>query len=138
MSILIRGGTVVTADEAKRADVYIEGGTIKAVGAKLDAPSGARVIDVSGTTIIPGWVDIHAHMWPTWDIHKTQVYEYLVNLAYGVTTTRDPQTSTTDVPIRLSPMRATKANPSFRLTCMQSPWPLRLVWPTRRMFRASA
>jgi hypothetical protein len=36
-------------------------------------------------------------MWPTWGIHKTQVYEYLVNLAYGVTTTRDPQTSTTDV-----------------------------------------
>ena len=30
-------------------------------------------------------------------IHKTQVWQYLANLAYGVTTTRDPQTATTDV-----------------------------------------
>jgi hypothetical protein len=52
---------------------------------------------VHGKTIIPGYIDIHAHMWPTWGVHKTQVYEYLANLAYGVTTTRDPQTSTTDV-----------------------------------------
>ena len=34
MSLMIRGGTVVTADETKRADVYCEGGTIKAVRAK--------------------------------------------------------------------------------------------------------
>ena len=52
---------------------------------------------MTGKTIIPGCVDIHAHMWPNFGIHRTQVYEYLVNLAYGVTTTRDPQTSTTDV-----------------------------------------
>jgi len=42
-------------------------------------------------------VDIHAHMWPAFGIHRSQPFEYLVNLAYGVTTTRDPQTSTTDV-----------------------------------------
>src|SRR3954452_13757692 len=62
MSILIRGGTVVTADEAKRADVYIEGGTIKAVGAKLDAASGARVIDAGGQYVMPGGIDPHTHM----------------------------------------------------------------------------
>src|SRR5919206_1656448 len=62
MSILIRGGTVVTADEAKRADVYIEGGTIKAVGAKLDAPSGARIIDAGGQYVMPGGIDPHTHM----------------------------------------------------------------------------
>jgi dihydropyrimidinase len=67
MSILIRGGTVVTADEAKRADVYIEGGTIKAVGAKLDAPSGARVIDAGGQYVMPGGIDPHTHMnCPSW------------------------------------------------------------------------
>jgi dihydropyrimidinase len=48
MSILIRGGTVVTAEEMKRADVLIEGGAIKAVGQKLDAPAKARVIDAGG------------------------------------------------------------------------------------------
>jgi hypothetical protein len=36
-------------------------------------------------------------MWPTWGIHETQVWKYLINLAYGVTTTRDPQTGTTDI-----------------------------------------
>jgi hypothetical protein len=36
-------------------------------------------------------------MWPNWGIHKNQIWIYAANLAYGVTTTRDPQTSTTDV-----------------------------------------
>src|SRR5439155_1701809 len=40
---------------------------------------------------------VRAHPWPTWGIHETQVWKYLANLAWGVTTTRDPQTSTTDV-----------------------------------------
>jgi hypothetical protein len=54
-------------------------------------------MDVSGKTIIPGFVDPHAHMWPNWGIHKNQIWIYAANLAYGVTTTRDPQTATTDV-----------------------------------------
>ena len=72
---------------------------IVAVGAqgKVTIPSGAKIIDVSGKTIIPGYVDIHAHIWPAFGVHRSQPFEYLVNLAYGVTTTRDPQTSTTDV-----------------------------------------
>ena len=45
----------------------------------------------------PGYVDVHAHIWPAFGVHRSQPWEYLVNLAYGVTTTRDPQTSTTDV-----------------------------------------
>jgi hypothetical protein len=36
-------------------------------------------------------------MWPTWGLHKNSVWIYAANLAYGVTTTRDPQTATTDV-----------------------------------------
>ena len=54
-------------------------------------------MDVTGKTIVPGFVDTHAHMWPQWGIHKKQVWIYAANLAYGVTTTRDPQTATTDV-----------------------------------------
>ena len=83
----------------ENGDVLVNGARIAAVGAAgtLTVPAGTKTIDVTGKTIIPGWVDIHAHMWPNFGIHRTQVYEYLVNLAYGVTTTRDPQTSTTDV-----------------------------------------
>ena len=54
-------------------------------------------MDMSGKTIVPGFVDPHSHMWPNWGIHKNQIWIYAANLAYGVTTTRDPQTSTTDV-----------------------------------------
>ena len=101
-SIVLRNARIVTMkgnDVIERGDIVVTNNRISAVGpaGSLPIPAGARSIDVTGTTIIPGWVDIHAHMWPTWGIHKTQVYEYLVNLAYGVTTTRDPQTSTTDV-----------------------------------------
>ena len=46
---------------------------------------------------MPGLVDMHAHMWPQWGVHSPQPYMYTANLAYGVTTTRDPQTSQADV-----------------------------------------
>jgi dihydropyrimidinase len=62
MSILIRGGTLVTGDHESRGDLYIEGGTIKAVGEKLEAPTGARVIDAGGCYVMPGGIDPHTHM----------------------------------------------------------------------------
>ena len=51
MSLLIRGGTVVTAEGSARADVYCADGVIKAVGPKLDAPSGARVVDADDPSV---------------------------------------------------------------------------------------
>ncbi|TNE63960.1 MAG: dihydropyrimidinase [Alphaproteobacteria bacterium] len=62
MSLLIRGGTVVNADRSVRADVYVEDGTIKAVGENLEAPSGAEVIDAGGQYVMPGGIDPHTHM----------------------------------------------------------------------------
>ena len=47
-ALLIRGGTVVNADRAFRADVLIEGDTIAAVGENLAVPAGATVIDAGG------------------------------------------------------------------------------------------
>jgi len=72
---------------------------IVAVGKRgsLKVPAGAKEIDCSGKTLVPGFVDTHAHMWPFWGLHKNQIWIYAANLAYGVTTTRDPQTATTDV-----------------------------------------
>jgi hypothetical protein len=48
-------------------------------------------------TVVPGFVDAHAHLRPTTQIHDTQSWQYLANLAFGVTTTRDPQTGASDV-----------------------------------------
>jgi dihydropyrimidinase len=60
--ILIRGGTVVTADGEQRADVLVVDETIAAVGPDLDAPAGARVIDAGGALVMPGGIDPHTHM----------------------------------------------------------------------------
>ena len=100
--ILIKGARIITmnGDEIiEKGDILIENNRIKFVGksGSLQDTKGAQEIDVQGKTVVPGFVDTHAHMWPAWGLHKNQVWIYAANLAYGVTTTRDPQTGTTDV-----------------------------------------
>ncbi|HEY1042779.1 MAG TPA: dihydropyrimidinase [Telluria sp.] len=62
MNILIRGGTVVNADRAFRADVLCEGDRIVAIGPEVMAPPGAQVIDAGGQYVMPGGIDTHTHM----------------------------------------------------------------------------
>jgi len=100
-SIVLRGATVVTmkGDEVlKNADIVIENNRIKSVGARGSAPAGAKIFDVRGKTISPGFVDTHAH----WTeirrgILDTQNWAFLANLAYGVTAGLDVQTGTNDM-----------------------------------------
>ena len=101
-TVVLRGGQVITmngGEVVEDADIVIRNNRIVAVGSRgsVTIPSGTEVIDVSGKTVLPGFVDTHSHMRPPQGLHKTQSWMYLANLAYGVTTTRDPQTSTTDV-----------------------------------------
>lgn len=100
--VLLKGARIITMEGdqvIENGDILVENNRIKGVGASgsLTVPAGAKVVDVAGKTIVPGFVDTHSHMWPQWGIHKSQVWKYAMNLAYGVTTTRDPQTATTDV-----------------------------------------
>jgi len=62
MSLLIRGGTVVTHEQSFRADVYCVDGKIAAIGEDLDVPSGTEVIDADGQLVMPGGIDPHTHM----------------------------------------------------------------------------
>ena len=59
MSKVIKGGTVCTADRAWKADVLIEGETIKQIGENL---AGDEYIDAAGAYVIPGGIDPHTHL----------------------------------------------------------------------------
>jgi len=101
-TLLLSGARLITmnGDEIlERGDILINDNRIAAVGpsGSLDVDVAEQVLNMQGKTIVPGFVDTHAHMWPNWGLHKKDVWIYLANLAYGVTTTRDPQTATTDV-----------------------------------------
>src|SRR5205823_12368003 len=60
-------------------------------------PPDTTNVHVAGKTSIPGFDDTHAHLRLPQPIHRGEVWSYASNLAYGVTTARDPQTGTTDV-----------------------------------------
>ena len=62
MSIVIRGGTVVTAEQTFSADVYCENGLIAAIGENLEVPAGTEIIDATGQYVMPGGIDPHTHM----------------------------------------------------------------------------
>jgi dihydropyrimidinase len=63
MSLLIRNGTIVTADDTFVGDVLCEGETIAAVGFDLQAPEGAEVVDATGKYVFPGFIDPHVHIY---------------------------------------------------------------------------
>ena len=102
-TVVLRNAKLVTmkGDEIiARGDIVVRNNRIAAIGAagSVTAPAGATEMDLAGATVVPGFVDTHAHLRAErGTIHETQPWAYLANLAYGVTTTRDPQTATTDV-----------------------------------------
>ena len=59
MTKVIKGGTVCTADRSWKADVLIDGETIKQIGENL---SGDEYIDAEGAYVIPGGIDPHTHL----------------------------------------------------------------------------
>jgi dihydropyrimidinase len=61
MGILIQNGTVVNANGRQKADVLIEGETIKQVGSNVPSNSH-RIVDASGLLVMPGGIDVHTHL----------------------------------------------------------------------------
>src|SRR5688572_896163 len=78
MSVLIRGGRIVTAADDYVGDVYIENGTVTLIGESLDVDAD-KTIDATGKLVIPGAIDPHTH----------------IEMFFGGTTTCDDFTSGT-------------------------------------------
>src|SRR6266550_1308540 len=78
MSVLIKGGRIVTAADDYVGDVYIENGTVTLIGESLDVAAD-KTIDAAGKYVIPGAIDPHTH----------------IEMFFGGTTTCDDFTSGT-------------------------------------------
>lgn len=75
--------------------IIIENNVIKKIGnAKMRLPKGAKVYDATGKTIMPGIIDVHAHVGNfRYGLSPQKQWEYYANLAYGVTTSHDPSSN---------------------------------------------
>ena len=115
--LALTGGTVIdgSGSPARSATVVIDGDRIRAVGGA--APSGARVIDVRGRTILPGLIDGHVHLcsyagdqkrtdrlWGVTTFEEEQVLHGAANaqkaLRAGFTTVRDMAGGRAEVAIK--------------------------------------
>jgi len=97
---LLRGGTILSmkaGDAPFHGDILLRDGKIAAIAPHLDVPAGTKEIDVSGRYILPGFIDMHAHVTflrngdfaHGYDLDTSrQVLAEL--LRYGVTTVRNP------------------------------------------------
>ena len=60
-TLLIRGGTIVTASDLYRGDVFVEDEKISTIGTALTMPAD-RTIDATGKYVLPGGIDVHTHL----------------------------------------------------------------------------
>ena len=103
-SLAFVGGRVVTmrgggSEVIEDGVVLVEGNRIKAVAprASVSIPSGAKTVDVSGRTVLPGIVDAHWHG-PIGGngVIPQQNWSTDAGLAFGVTTAHDPSSDTSE------------------------------------------
>ena len=87
--LVIRGGTVVTAQGSRQADIAIRGGTIEAVEPDLSGAAAAadEVVDATGLLVLPGVVDVHTHSRVASDAEPDRFFQDSVAAAFGGTTT---------------------------------------------------
>lgn len=102
-AIALTGARLVTmrGDEViEDGTIVVRGNRIAAIGprAKTPVPADARVVDLSGRTVIPGLVDVHWHgAMGTEEIIPEQSWVNFASLAYGVTTIHDPSNDTHEI-----------------------------------------
>ncbi len=98
--VALVGGRVLTmnGDEVlENGTVLVRQNRIVQVGASdsIEVPADAFVVDCSGKTILPGFVDVHAHgAQGQGGITPQQNWARYADLAFGVTTVHDPSNDT--------------------------------------------
>jgi dihydropyrimidinase len=61
-SMLIKGGTVITATGPVAADVLVDGETIASIAEPGRIGAAEKTLDATGKYVIPGGIDVHTHM----------------------------------------------------------------------------
>ena len=59
LDLIVKGGTVVTANDVYRADVGVAGGKIAALG--MDLGRAPRIVNAVAKYVLPGAIDVHTH-----------------------------------------------------------------------------
>ncbi|MGB1199083.1 MAG: amidohydrolase family protein [Thalassotalea sp.] len=101
-TVVFTGGKVITmnGDQVfENGVVVVENNKIVSVGAKGDVklPKAAKVIDITGKSIMPGLIDAHAHgSQGSSEIIPQQNWKNYAGLTFGVTTIHDPSNDTTE------------------------------------------
>ena len=94
-TLALTGMRIVTLNHREvieHGDIVIKNDRIACVGT-CDKASADRTIDLTGKTIIPGLIDMHAHHFREYNgITPPRDFEHASYLAYGVTTNLDPST----------------------------------------------
>lgn len=93
-TVVLQGAKVITmrGDEIlEDATIVVRDHRIVSVGPREEAPPGAEVFDLSGKVIVPGFIDVHAHFEVSDDLPQPEASWTFANLAFGVTTVRNPQ-----------------------------------------------
>lgn len=99
-TIALKGARIITmkGDEViEEGTIIIENNKIKTIGktAEVQIPADMKVVNVTGKTIMPGIIDVHAHLRTSPDgVSPQQDWSYLANLSFGVTTAHDPSSNT--------------------------------------------
>src|SRR5574344_928337 len=89
MDLLIKGGTLVTAESTFKADIAVKDGKITAIGANLKPIKGTEVVDAKGKMVLPGAIDGHTHLAMPFGgtISTDDYYDGTKSAACGGTTT---------------------------------------------------
>ncbi len=101
--VAIEGARIITMKGVEVIEdgvVLVEDNRIKAIGSKDDVkiPRKAKRVDVSGKTIIPGLVDVHAHgPYGAGEVVPQQNWAHYAGLTFGVTTVHDPSSDTSTI-----------------------------------------